>query len=208
MVSELIEGQTAVSKLAELLATSAVKNLTIVFTSPDSRFTFQFAQALHRERIHMHKLQVLPNPFAPPSDRAWLDIDRHAWVEVTSEEKGHPIESALLTEASRGWRAADPGIQRIRVMFHEPQKLRRIRMVFEDTENTRTQQFLLRWSPGPDHSFREIVRQEWNFSPGGSVREIEDYAVELSDVQVLELLILPDKRDSEVRASLLSLRLA
>src|SRR6202022_3289991 len=78
----------------------------------------------------------------------------------------------------------------------------------EDTENIRTQQFLLRWCPGPGHSFRDIVRQEGSFSSGGAVREIEDYAVELFDVQVLELLILPDKRDSEVRASLLSFRLA
>ena len=81
-------------------------------------------------------------------------------------------------------------------------------MVFEETENIRTQQFLLRWCPGPGHLFRDIVRQEWNFGSGGSVREIEDYAVELFEVQVLELLILPDKRDSEVRASLLSFRLA
>jgi hypothetical protein len=37
---------------------------------------------------------------------------------------------------------------------------------------------------------------------------VEDYAVELFNVHVLELLILPDKRGSEVRASLLSFRLA
>jgi hypothetical protein len=173
-----------------------------------TRCILQFApKDIYMKQEEIHK-RLLPDPCASTPDLNWLDIDRYAWVEVTSEEKGYPIESALLAEASRGWRAANPGTQRIRVMFHEPQKLRRIRMVFEDTENIRTQQFLLRWSPGPGHSFRDIVRQEWSFSSGGSVREIEDYAVELSDVQVLELLILPDKRDSEVRASLLSFRLA
>jgi hypothetical protein len=152
-------------------------------------------------------MRLPSNHGCPITDVNWLDVGRNAWVEVTSEEKGYPIESALL-DASQGWRAANPGVQRIRIIFHQPQKLTRIWLEFEDTKNTRTQQFILQWCPGPGHSFREIVRQEWNFSPGGSVREIEDYAVELPDVQILELLLLPDKSDSDVRASLLRLRLA
>ncbi len=128
-------------------------------------------------------------------------------VEVTSEENGYPIESALLEEENRGWRAANAGPQTIRLIFDEPQRLRRIRLVFEDSENARTQEFVLRWSRD-GHSFREIVRQQWNFSPPGSVQEIEDYAVELSDVTVLELVIVPDKNCGAARASLVSLRLA
>jgi hypothetical protein len=151
---------------------------------------------------------VLPTSFAPTfPDLNWLDIDHKAWVDVTSEEQGYPIESALRAER-RGWRAANPGLQRIRLMFHEPQRLRRIWLVFEDTENTRTQEFVLRWLPVSGYFFREIVRQQWNFSSPDSVREIEDYTVDLSDVHVLELLISPDKKDSEARASLLSFRLA
>jgi hypothetical protein len=156
----------------------------------------------------MRKLQVHPTPCAPRSDRTWLDINGIASVEVTSEENGYPIESALRPDSSRGWRAASPGSQTIRLIFREPQKLTRIWLAFEDTESTRTQQFLLRWSPGTGRSFREIVRQEWNFSPAGSVGEVEDYTVDLPDVRVLELQILPDKKDGEARASLRSLGLA
>jgi hypothetical protein len=58
------------------------------------------------------------------------------------------------------------------------------------------------------HSFREIVRQQWNFSPPGTVRETEDYAVELPDVTVLELRILPDQSGGKACASLASFRLA
>jgi hypothetical protein len=137
-----------------------------------------------------------------------MDLDRIASVEVTSEESDYPIESALILEGKRGWRAAGPGTQTIRLIFDEPQKLRRILLVFEDTENCRTQEFVLRWSPDIECSFREIVRQQWNFSPPDSVRETEDYAVELSEVKVLELMIVPDKSGGEVRASLVSLRLA
>jgi hypothetical protein len=79
-------------------------------------------------------------------------------------------------------------------------------LVFEDSENTRTQEFVLRWSDAA-HSFREIVRQQWNFSPPDSVREAEDYTVELSGVTALELVIVPDNSGGEARASLASLRL-
>jgi hypothetical protein len=143
-----------------------------------------------------------------PSSQAWLDVDRTAVVEVTSEENGYPIESALLGVGNGGWRAANSGTQTIRLIFDEPQQLRRIWLAFEDSENTRTQEFVLRWSPDTGHSFREIVRQQWNFSPPGSVREIEDYAVELSAVTVLELIIVPDKSGGAARASLASLRLS
>lgn len=145
---------------------------------------------------------------APLRDQAWIDVDRIASVEVLSEESDYPIESALLLEGERGWRAANPGMQTIRLVFDEPQTLRRILVVFEDTENSRTQEFVLRWSPDIQYSSREIVRQQWNFSQPDAVRETEDYAVELSEVKVLELVIVPDKSGGEVRATLVSLRLA
>ena len=157
----------------------------------------------------MRKSQITRIPQnAPLRDQAWMDVDRIASVEVSSEESDYPIESALLLEGKGGWRAADPGMQTIRLIFDEPQKLRRILLVFEDTENSRTQEFVLRWSPDIQYSSREIVRQQWNFSPPDSVRETEDYEVELSEVKVLELMIVPDKSGGEVRASLVSLRLA
>jgi hypothetical protein len=137
-----------------------------------------------------------------------MDLDRIASVQVSSEEADYPIESALLLEGKRGWRAAESGMQIIRLMFDEPQTLRRILLVFEDTENNRTQEFVLRWSSDIQYSSREIVRQQWNFSPPHSVRETEDFPVELSKVKVLELEIIPDKSGGEIRASLMSLRLA
>jgi len=143
----------------------------------------------------------------PSSDQVWLDVDRIASVEVTSEQPGYPIESALRGE-SRGWRAANPGTQIIRMIFDRPQTLRRIWLVFEDSENARTQEFVLRCSRVQESSFREIVRQPWNFSPGGSMRENEDYTVQLSEVGILELIIVPDKSGGDVRASLRSFRVA
>ena len=51
------------------------------------------------------------------------------------------------------------------------------------------------------------MRQQWNFSPPGTVQELEDYLVDLLDVTVMELEIIPNKSAGEARASLESLRL-
>ena len=145
---------------------------------------------------------------SPQADRDWLDLSSVAAVEVTSETKDHPVESALLLNGTGGWRAAGPGGQVIRLLLDRPLKVNHISLVFEETENTRTQEFVLRWSPDLGHSFREIVRQQWNFSPPGTVREAEDYKVDLLNVTVMELEIVPDKSGSGAKASLQSLRLA
>jgi hypothetical protein len=129
-------------------------------------------------------------------------------VEVTSEDKEHPVESALVSGEMLGWRAAESGTQTIRLIFDEPQRLTRIFLVFEETDTERTQEFILRWSPDGGHSFQEIVRQQWNFSPPSTIGEIEEYRVEIPDVTVLELVIVPDFSRETARASLKSLRLS
>ena len=60
----------------------------------------------------------------------------------------------------------------------------------------------------PGSALNEIVRQQWNFSPPESVREVEEYQVELSNVAVLELVIKPDIGGGVARASLKNLRLS
>jgi hypothetical protein len=145
---------------------------------------------------------------APRLDGGWLDLDRVAVVEVTSEEKEYPVESALVSGEMGGWRAADFGTQTIRLVFDQPRRLTRIALVFEETEAQRTQEFVLRWSGDGGRSFREIVRQQWNFSSPKTTREVEEYQVELSEVTVLELIIVPDISRGAARASLKSLRLS
>jgi hypothetical protein len=157
----------------------------------------------------MRKRLITPIPKdAPHPDEGWLDLDGAAVVEVTSEEKEYPVESALIAGEIRGWRAADSGAQTIRLIFDQPQRLKRIALVFEETESERTQEFVLRWSPDGGRSFREIVRQQWNFSPPNTTREVEDYDVHLSDVAVLELVIGPDISRETAHASLKSLRVS
>ena len=157
----------------------------------------------------MRKRLITPKPQGTPfPSEDWLDLESAAVVEVTSEEKGYPVESALVSGETQGWRAADSGTQTIRLVFDVPQQIKRIWLVFEETGAERTQEFVLRWFSGGAHSFREIVRQEWNFSPPETTHETEDYRVELSEVTVLELVIVPDKSRGAARASLKAMRLA
>jgi hypothetical protein len=143
-----------------------------------------------------------------PHDKGWLDLDHAASVEVTSEEKDYGIDSALGSEETQGWRAASAGTQTIRLFFDHPQSLRCISLIFEETETERTQQFVLRWSPDGGRSFQEIVSQQWNFSPPNTIREVEQYHVELSEVTVLELIIVPDISRAGALASLKILRVS
>lgn len=113
-----------------------------------------------------------------------------------------------MQQEKGGWHAAEPGVQTIRLIFDQPQRLRRISVVFEETETVRTQEFTLRWSPDLGSSFREIVRQQWNFSSQDATRETEEYNVDLSNVTLLDLVIDPDKGNDKAQATLLSLRLA
>jgi len=155
----------------------------------------------------MHKRLIDENPqLTAAAD--WLKLDELAEVEISSEDARHPIESALLAGAGSGWRAAVPGKQTIRLLFAQPQQLRRIRVRFVETAMQRTQEYLLRWSGDAGQSFREIVRQQWNFSPEGSVTQTEEHRVDLSGVTVLELIITPDVGNEHALASLAELRIA
>jgi hypothetical protein len=138
----------------------------------------------------------------------WLDLEPLVEVELTSEDAAYPVESALLPGGTPGWRAALPGRQTIRLRFDRPQRLQRIHLDFEETGVERTQEYVLRWSGDGGQTYREIVRQQWNFSPAGASCEAEDHFVDLPAVTVLELTIVPDIGGGAALATLARLRLA
>jgi hypothetical protein len=138
----------------------------------------------------------------------WLNLEALADVEITSESSEHPIEGALLSGTGRGWRAAKPGAQTIRLLFKKPQDINRVHLIFLESAIKRTQEYVLRGSNDEGQSWNEIVRQQWNFSPDGSMRETEDHTLALSGVTALELIITPDISGQRAFASLEKLRIA
>ena len=72
-----------------------------------------------------------------------------AIVEITSEEKDYPVEAAFVSGETPGWRAAELGPQTIRLVFDQPQTLKRISVVFEEKET------------GPDARVRLTLVFRW-----------------------------------------------
>ena len=141
------------------------------------------------------------------SAASWLDLEPIVTVEVTSEDPAFPIES-VFDGSAPGWRALEEGKQQIRLIFDQPISLNRIRLRFVETELERIHEFTLAWSNAQGGPPKEIVRQQWNFSPSGSTTEVEDYQASFEGVVVLELAIQPDLKRGHERATLAEWRIA
>jgi hypothetical protein len=136
----------------------------------------------------------------------WLDLEKIATVEVTSEDPLCPVEKAFQSHSSIGWRASQDGEQQLRIIFDEPTTLHRMQLSFVEPEVERTQEFVIRYSSAQGGPKQDVVRQQWNFSPTGSTSEVERYDVNLERVSVLELSIRPNLNNQTGRASLASWR--
>ena len=139
------------------------------------------------------------------ADEVWMDLSQCAAFEVTSEEAGWPLENALSADAKK-WIAATPGEQIIRITFDQPQNISKIFLVFEETDNSRSQEFTLSWQQVDQPEWHEIVRQQFNFSPPATTIERENVQVSLQRASALELLIVPE-RSGGGHASLSQLRI-
>jgi hypothetical protein len=148
------------------------------------------------------RLIAASRPSRSEPDRNWLDLEKVASVEVTSEADGYPVEGALVNEGQPGWRAGAPGPQSIRLLFDHPLTILVVRVAFKEMESPRTQEFVLRWLPHGTETWKDVVRQQWNFSSPDTVEECEEYKLELVSATALELSIIPDISHGSSRASL------
>ena len=159
----------------------------------------------------MRKSIISPSAAAAvPTNEQWRELERIARVEISSEDELFPIEHALGRKGTTGWRAAGTGPQVIRLHFDEPLNIKRLHLHFVERAAERSQEFAVYAGSGTD--VKEVVRQQWAFSPHGSTDEIEDYTVSLSGITTLEIRIDPDRshdpKQSQHYASLQSLKLA
>jgi hypothetical protein len=145
-------------------------------------------------------------PATPSASMDWQGVHEALEVELTSEAPEWPIEPALLGPGTRGWRADGPGPQTITLIWPAPIAIRRIRLVFEEHAQSRTQEFVLRATTSDGE--REIVRQQFTFSPPGTSTEIEEYATDLDAVTRLELVVVPATDGGPAVATLQEWRIA
>lgn len=146
-------------------------------------------------------------PAAETLGGEWLDLEALATAEVTSEDPAHPIEGALVDGAGGPWRASKPGEQVLTIRFDAPRRLTRISLLIVEETLARTQEIVIAWS-ADGREYREIVRQQWNFSPQGATRELEEYRVDLEGATALQVTVRPEIGGGEAIASITQLRLA
>jgi hypothetical protein len=167
------------------------------------------SEAISRKGVNSMRKSILPLDAdrAIPSSNQWLNLEELASVEVSSENPLYPFENTLHEESQDGWKASAPGPQLIRLIFDEPLPIHRIRLEFREDGPERVQEFVL-YAMTANQALKEVLRQQWTFSPGGSTHEIEDHPVELADITAIELQIDPGRHDKEKIASLHSIALA
>lgn len=137
-----------------------------------------------------------------------IDIAATATVQMTSEDPAHPIDNVFDHRRGPGgsrWVADEPGEQTLWLAFDTPQTMHQIILEIEELEVSRTQELWLSVSHDGGQSYRELRRQEYNFSPPGTTFEREDWTGLAEGVTHLQLWIKPDKGGKPCRATLTAL---
>ena len=156
----------------------------------------------------LRKLIIKPLPATPDATTGEIDIATVATVQVTSEAPDHPIDLAFDDHRGPGgtrWIAWEAGEQTVTLVFDAPQAINQILLEVEELGVPRTQELQLSLSCDGGRTYRELLRQEFNFSPPGTTFEREHWAVTAESVTHVRLVIKPDKGDKPCRATLTSL---
>src|SRR5271157_2459514 len=119
-------------------------------------------------RTMLRKLIIKPHSAIPDAITGEIDIAAVATVQVTSEAPDHPIDHVF--DDDRGpsgtrWIAGEPGEQTVILAFDAPQTINQILLEIEEPEVARTQDLQLSLSCDGGRTYRELLRQEFNFSP-------------------------------------------
>ena len=147
----------------------------------------------------------------PASFEGEISIADVATVQVTSEEADHPIDNAFDHNRGPGgsrWIADGPGEQTVILLFDSPQTIRTIGVEVEELAVNRTQELSVAVSSDGGRTYRELVRQEFNFSPPATTFERERWSTSEGAVTHLRLEIKPDKGGRAGQATLTALTLA
>jgi hypothetical protein len=139
-----------------------------------------------------------------------IDIAGCAAIAYTSEDPAHPVEHLLDGRSGAGatrWMSARPDTtEHIVIEFDRPQAISRLVYEVEETMRERTQEIRVEVSEDGGRSYRQILVQEYNFSPGGATYQREEQHFNLRQVTHLRLTIVPNKSGSGT-ATLTALRL-
>lgn len=139
-----------------------------------------------------------------------ISIPDTATILVTSERADHPID--CICDGQRGpgstrWIAEQPGDQTVVLAFDTAQNIHIVGLEIEERDVNRTQELTLATSRDGGQTYREVLRQEFNFSPSGTTFQHEEWRVAAEGITHLRVWIRPDKGGNPCHASMTSLAL-
>jgi len=157
-------------------------------------------------RVRKRQLGAEPEP---PEEGA-IDLSGAATLAYSSEDPAHPVEHAIDGRGGAGgtcWRAAQPNTtEQLIVELDQPRTLSKLVYEVEERERERTQEVRIEASSDGGKTYRGLVTQEYNFSPGGATFQREELRIEVVDATHVRLTIVPNKNGSGA-ASLTTLKL-
>jgi F5/8 type C domain len=139
-----------------------------------------------------------------------IDLATCATIAYSSEDPNHPIEHILDGRSGPGgtcWIAArSDTTENIVVEFDQPQSVSRLVYEVEEAVRDRTQEVRVEVFEDGGRNFRQVLAQEYTFSPGGATFQHEEQRLNFPRVSHLRLTIVPNKNGSGT-ATLTALRL-
>ena len=160
----------------------------------------------------MLRKQVIPRgPVEPASFGGEIPVAEVATVQVSSEQASHPIDNVFDNRRGPGgsrWIADGAGEQTLILVFDSPQTIRTVSLEVEEPSVSRTQELTATVSSDGGRTYRELVRQEFTFSPPSTSFEREVWSVTAEGVTHLRIDIKPDKGGRVGQATLTSLSVA
>src|ERR1700680_2801979 len=115
-----------------------------------------------------------------------IDIAGCATVSYSSEDPDHPREHLLDGQSGPGarrWMSARADtIEHIVLEFDRPQTISRLVYEVEEARRERTQEVRVEVSEDRARAYRQILVQEYNFSPRGATHQREEQRLDLDCV--------------------------
>jgi F5/8 type C domain len=145
-----------------------------------------------------------------PDESGEIDIISCATLVYSSEDPDHPLEHLVDGQYGRGstrWASARRNVtERIVFEFDQPQRISRLVYEVEECGQERTQEVRVEVSSDHGRTHRQVLVQEYTFSPHGATFQHEEQRLDVPAVTDLSLTIVPNKNGSGV-ATLTSIRL-
>ena len=129
-----------------------------------------------------------------------IDVAGCASIAYSSEDPAHPLENLFDGRSGPGvtrWMSARPDtIEHIVLEFDQPQTIARLVYEVEEAMRERTQELRVEVSEDGGRTYRQILVQEYTFSPRGATYQCQDQRFDLRRVTHLRLTIVPNKNGS------------